>query len=94
LTPGSGVAIAKKAKDSGTESPADELATSNQTGTDVLSKFSTTATSGSTQASAQIVRGHINSWIKMDSRENCGLTNAISIEESATAPLNTATFAD
>jgi hypothetical protein len=96
LTPGSGVAthIAKMAKDSGTESFPAELETSNETGTDVLSKFSTTATSGSTQASAQIVRGYINSWIKRDSKENCGLTNAISVEVSATAPLNTATFAD
>jgi len=50
-----------------------------------FSKFSTTATSGSTQATVQIVNGHINAWMKADPKNNCGITNAISIEVSATA---------
>lgn len=68
--------------------------TSNTAGVDVFSKFSTTASNGATQASAQIVNGYINAWMKADSNSNCGITNAISVEVSATAPVTTSTFLD
>jgi hypothetical protein len=79
---------------SGSPNNAQPQPTSNVSGADVLTKFSTSASSGATLATAQIVRGYINAWMKPDKTMNCGITNAISVEVTATAPVTTATFTD
>jgi hypothetical protein len=93
--PGSATQVAiDKALVSRPNAPPAGAGTSNISGADVFSKFSTTATNGSTQATVQIVSGYINAWMKSDGTLNCGLTNAISVEVTATAAVTTSSFSD
>ena len=67
-----------------------------QLGTDMLSDFSGGTNNGALLATTTIAKGYLRTWYKKYDPEkgNCGIANALSIDLSTTAALDTADFDD